>query len=357
MLSAVPSFLGAALLLSCTLSPPTSSFPSSSTPTQQPEVVYAPLPETIGDRVKADLANELGIPTEQLVLGYHSRETWTDGCLGLGGPTEACLAALTEGWQVEVIDVQSDQRYVYRTNLSGEHIRRSTLSQNLPPSIRDRIFQSAEANNLGLAENFEIIDAQPQTWDGCYGLPVPDEGCTEIAVWGWRTLISDGTQHLIYHTDNLGNDIHLNETASLTNASIALISRFSPEDLGDETVFQSIISHGSGKREVFMLESDGQLFYSQQQDGELVQQDIISVSQGRVDTLLNQLEQSNYAHLDGTRYESSSDAANEPIVQLITRTGTVEYDASSVTDLPPELQQVVQQWANLTDSIDTAADV
>ncbi|MEO0373611.1 MAG: hypothetical protein AAF329_03075 [Cyanobacteria bacterium P01_A01_bin.17] len=81
------------------------------------------LPDEVANQVKAQLSEELGVTSLQVKA--YSRETWSDGCLGLGGPAEACLAALTEGWQVEVIDTATGQSYIYRTTLNGESIRRS----------------------------------------------------------------------------------------------------------------------------------------------------------------------------------------------------------------------------------------
>lgn len=354
MLRVLTSFTSAALLLSCTTSPQARSLSINSAPNVQPEVISQPLPKAIGHQVKADLSEYLGVPVEQLILVYHSRETWTDGCLGLGGPAESCLAALTDGWQVAVIDTQNSQPHFYRTDLSGEQIRRSTLAQNLPPSLRDRIFQVAQTNDPGSAENFEVVDAQPQTWDGCYGLPAADEGCPEIAILGWRTIISNGNQYLIYHTDSLGNDIYFNEIASNTSATLSLIPRFDPGDFGDETIFQSTITHGTGIRETFMLESDGQLSYIEQHDGEMTQREVVRVGQGQMQALLNQLEQSSYPHFDGLHYQADSNDASNPTIQLAARAGTVEYAESTVTAIPSELRIVIEQWASLTDRIDRA---
>ena len=82
------------------------------------------LPNNIQTQVRTDLANHLNIPTDQITIANHSRQTWSDGCLGLGGPAESCLAALTDGWQVEVIDTETNETYVYHTNLNGDQIRR-----------------------------------------------------------------------------------------------------------------------------------------------------------------------------------------------------------------------------------------
>ena len=79
------------------------------------------LPDAVATAVKTTLRQELG--EVSLQVENYSRETWSDGCLGLGGPAESCFAALTEGWRVEVIDTATGTRYVYRTNRDGAQVR------------------------------------------------------------------------------------------------------------------------------------------------------------------------------------------------------------------------------------------
>ena len=93
----------------------------STTPADTPQTA---LPENIPTQVRTDLAAHLGVPADQITIQSHSRQTWSDGCLGLGGPAELCLAALTEGWQVEAVDTETSKTYVYRTSLNGDQIRR-----------------------------------------------------------------------------------------------------------------------------------------------------------------------------------------------------------------------------------------
>ena len=74
--------------------------PSLIKPTEPAREVEA-LPDAIASAVKATLSQELG--EASLQVGRYSRETWSDGCLGLGGPAEGCLAALTERWHVDLL--------------------------------------------------------------------------------------------------------------------------------------------------------------------------------------------------------------------------------------------------------------
>ena len=225
----------------------------------------------------------------------------------------------------------------------------------MPPSIRDRIFETAQASGLKPSESLGIIDADPQTWNGCYGLADPNQLCTEIAILGWRAVISDGVQYWIYHTDNSGDTIRLNETASSPGAVPRFIPMVNPRMLGDETVFQSTISHESGEQETLMLENDERLIYIQERGGEVMNRETEAVSQSQIQALLRQLEQSNFSHFDGIRYQPAvPDDADTPRVKLSTRYGTVEYIESSVEALPTELQAVIQEWSNVVEQMDQA---
>lgn len=104
--------------------------PSGDVPTESlvahPE--EAPLPEEVATAVQEKHRSGLG-DTEMLIESY-SRQTWSDGCLGLGGPDEGCLSVLIEGWQVELVETETHQRYVYRTNIDGTIVRLDEASSD-----------------------------------------------------------------------------------------------------------------------------------------------------------------------------------------------------------------------------------
>ncbi len=90
------------------------------------------LPETIASAVITKHAQFINAPADFINLERSSRQTWSDSCLGLGGPAESCLFALTEGWQVTVVD-NTDKATTYRTNLSGNSIRREPKNGEAVP--------------------------------------------------------------------------------------------------------------------------------------------------------------------------------------------------------------------------------
>lgn len=73
---------------------------------------------------RADLAAKLGVSEKSIVIMLIENKTWSDGCLGLGGPAESCLAALVEGFRVEM--EAKGKTYVYRTDATGASVRAET---------------------------------------------------------------------------------------------------------------------------------------------------------------------------------------------------------------------------------------
>lgn len=81
----------------------------------------AGLPEAIADAVLQAAAQQSGADIASLSIVEFEPQTWPDGCLGLGGPAEGCLAALTEGWRVAIAD--GPRTWVFRTNSDASQIR------------------------------------------------------------------------------------------------------------------------------------------------------------------------------------------------------------------------------------------
>ena len=86
------------------------------TNTPHPDPPYAAL------AARQALANELGIAVDEIDVVSFSQEDWPDACLGLAETDEMCAQVITPGWRV-VLSAEG-QEYVYRTDESGESIRR-----------------------------------------------------------------------------------------------------------------------------------------------------------------------------------------------------------------------------------------
>lgn len=118
--------LGGAYLIFGDYSPPTRSdtnqSPVTSGENPEPGSAVHDLPiEPAAAAARQDLAQKLSIPATRIVILNIEEKTWSDGCLGLGGPAESCLQALVEGFRVEIL--ADGQTYFYRTDQSGTSVR------------------------------------------------------------------------------------------------------------------------------------------------------------------------------------------------------------------------------------------
>lgn len=67
------------------------------------------------------LAAELGVDAGDIAVEETEAREWSDGCLGLGGPAESCLAAITPGFAIVLLHEGTEYRY--RTNIDGTSVR------------------------------------------------------------------------------------------------------------------------------------------------------------------------------------------------------------------------------------------
>lgn len=70
------------------------------------------------------LSEQTGITPDQISLVSAQAQQWTDSCLGLGGPAESCLQAITPGYNV-MLSAQGTN-YEVHTNEDGSAIRIKT---------------------------------------------------------------------------------------------------------------------------------------------------------------------------------------------------------------------------------------
>jgi hypothetical protein len=176
------------------------------------------LPDQVRDRLLQHLSQTTAVPIADLTITDYRAADWSDSCLGLGGPAEICAAVITPGWRIEV--TTGSRTWLYRTDADGTRLRqaRETNSVNrddpphpLPPGLFDRLMAQIAAD-YGVAEASLTIEAVEFTsWDGCYGLPVPEgTPCARTLIRGTRVVVSAPGNVWVYHTDRSGSDIRLN---------------------------------------------------------------------------------------------------------------------------------------------------
>lgn len=182
-------------------------------------------PPSLGRKIRRDLARQLGIPRRSLSIASYSAETWPDGCLGLGGPAELCLASIVEGWRVEVTN--GSESWFYRSDARGRTYRMEPqmAEVQLPDEVGDRVLQRAAQDSGRPVAQWQIVNASSETWpDGCLGLGGPAELCSMAMVPGWRVEVTNGQQQWVYRTNETGQVIRREPQ----NSSAEL-----PSELGD----------------------------------------------------------------------------------------------------------------------------
>lgn len=312
------------------------------------------LPRSVVRRVKQEIAQNYNIPPRNLTIVHFSRETWTDGCLGLGGPAESCLAAMVEGWRVEVSNGQ--QNWVYRTDLTGQTVRPevSTNTSELPPELNSLLLQTIAREKNTTDTALSVTEAQPATWDGCMGIFAPGRMCTQIAISGWRAIVTDGNQSWVYHLSEDGSRIVQNTTAS--GSSGGLVPTFRPldqppENQGATLVFCFTESGGfAGMVTERFLTSDGAIHRQTRRLNELPAGDAVVEKQLTPEQLAQfqqVLMEQEFPNLNRLKYISSASLADYPTITLQALGSSVEYTDLEFDHLPVALQTVIQAWQQL----------
>lgn len=78
-------------------------------------------PGDVLSAVAAAVSAEYGVGAAEVTVVSAEQVEWTDSCLGLGGPAESCLAAMTPGYRV-IVEVGGEQIEV-RTDTTGQAVR------------------------------------------------------------------------------------------------------------------------------------------------------------------------------------------------------------------------------------------
>lgn len=94
-----------------------------------PEQIETPLTDLQpgGDRPRAvesaiqKLSQELNLDPQEIEVVSALQTTWSDSCLGLGGPDELCMQVITPGWQV-ILSAEGVQ-YELHTDQDGSSVR------------------------------------------------------------------------------------------------------------------------------------------------------------------------------------------------------------------------------------------
>ena len=171
--------------------------------------------DAIAAAVVAFLAQELGVAEDQIEATEVVDVEFSDSCLGLGGPAESCLQAITPGWLV-LLDVNGEP-YEVHTDETGQQIRIAPAlpeEGDAPTDTADTVVAAVQefvAAELDVAlGDVQVVSAEPTEFnDGCLGFGRPDESCIQVITPGWIVILDVGGQTYEAHTDETGQQVRL----------------------------------------------------------------------------------------------------------------------------------------------------
>ena len=170
--------------------------------------------EAVTAAAVARLAADLGLAEADVTVLSAEETEFTDGCLGLGGPAESCLQAITPGWLVMLS--ANGQEYEAHTDATGQQVRIAGLDGSSSTGAVDAITASAAAvlaDQLGIAPDaITVVSAEETEFsDGCLGLGGSEESCLQAITPGWIVTLSADGQEYVAHTDATGVQVRIAE--------------------------------------------------------------------------------------------------------------------------------------------------
>ncbi len=316
------------------------------------------LPRPVANAVLRDLARRQGVLTRQLQIIDYNQQTWRNGCLELPKSDEFCTQALIPGWRIVVSN--GKENWIYHTNNNGRSLRlvsANTASENLPDklpaSVKNAVLQAASRHLQQPISQLTISKAEQQTWkNGCLELANADEFCTQALVPGWRVVVGAVDQTLVYHTNQTGSALRLNEKASNTTlAPVRIPVSELPPPLDRDIVFRQISSGGfAGRTYETVLLKDGQLIRVRIGDANDSERSVRRVPVQQVQKFVRSLERSNFSKFQNLSYPAPSGAADYITYTLTSQEGTVQYNDISQNNLPKNLQTAVKAWNQIAAS-------
>jgi hypothetical protein len=174
-----------------------------------PGVESAPTEVAAVGAAKNALALQIGADLDQISVVSVQEVEWRDSCLGLGGPAEACMQAVTPGYLIvlEALGV----RYEIHTNATGSAVRIAPSAQAEDTQAAATAAQQTLAAQLGAnLRDITVVSFEPMQWtDSCLGLGGPAESCLQAATPGYRFVFEVGGTQYEVRTDATGSNVRI----------------------------------------------------------------------------------------------------------------------------------------------------
>lgn len=336
------------------------------------EYVDAAFPRRLARRIQRDLVGRLNVSPSNLQIVEATPQTWPDQCLGLARPFQRCRGGETQGWQVQVASPQ--QMWIYRSDSPTGRLRQRTgrrlaleplpgtadfATGDFSAEVSQQLLKTAAPQVQRSASKLQVLEVQPVVWDGCLGIFVPDQACTQIAIAGFRIVISDGQTSWVYHLSEDGTQIAQNTTAS--GASAQVVTSFDPIDnlsdlesnpspqIEQQIIFQSEQSGNlAGSVQTTALLADGTLYHESSLMGQPPERTVIrQLAPEEIAAFQTGLQQQRFPNLNQMRYLTSAAFADYPTTRLTAAGISVSYIDLEEESLPESLRNVISLWQTL----------
>ncbi len=177
------------------------SAPQGSPQVQQPAAPTAVIPAQAVETARQAIAQQLGVPPEQLEVFSVEERQFPNSCLGLPQEGEACAEVIISGYQGVLLG--EGVQYEFRVSEDG------VLVRFLPGAALSA--QQLLAAQLGISpEEVGILSFESVEWpDACLGIATPGLMCAQVITPGFRVILESQGKRYEFHTDLSGSDVRL----------------------------------------------------------------------------------------------------------------------------------------------------
>jgi hypothetical protein len=222
----------------------------------------------------------------------------------------------------------------------------------LDASTRRKLLNQVAKDTRIPVRRLKVQAAIPASFDGCLGLFQPGRACIQIAIEGWRTVVSDGQTSWVYHLNQNGTQIAQNSTASGAKANVFVtyerLADRNPE-FDTNVVFESTISGDlMGSMTRIVLTQDGKVTsYYSAPNIRTMPKVIRTLTRAQIQQFKTLLDNQRFPNLSRLSYISSAALADYPTTTYQAGGTIVEFIDLEVPSVPIALRRVIKAWDGL----------
>lgn len=198
-------------------------------PTPAPFETGIPVPPAAQAALEA-LAEQLGVDPGDVIIREIEQVQWSNTCLGVEQPDEACGEMIVDGFRV-VLEAEGKEA-VFHTNFDGSQVREAVgnaaqpirrptpgrtifdrtpvgkpVEGEMPAAVGHVIDLLATENSLR-PDDVRVVSVEEVMWsDSCLGVNRPGMMCLQVITPGYRITVEAGGKQYVYHTDDAGGKI------------------------------------------------------------------------------------------------------------------------------------------------------